>query len=129
LFAHEDNTLFSFLPAPNSEGLQVLNRNDKKWIRLNAPKNSVIFNAGDYLQRITNDVFPSVTHRVCKPSQSQNVPRVSLPFFLLLKEDDIMEVLPGLGEPKYPPIRAEEFHRKVARKYCAGDDTAKNVLK
>ena len=33
----------------------MLNRSNMKWIRLHAPEGSIIFNAGDYLQRITND--------------------------------------------------------------------------
>jgi hypothetical protein len=36
-------------------------------------------------------------------------------------EDEVLEVLPGLGEPKYPPIRAEDFHTKITSKYY-GDD-------
>ncbi|HWW61613.1 MAG TPA: 2-oxoglutarate and iron-dependent oxygenase domain-containing protein, partial [Thermoanaerobaculia bacterium] len=37
LLGHEDVDLFTFLPAPRVEGLQVLNRRNMKWVRLVAP--------------------------------------------------------------------------------------------
>ena len=37
MLGHEDVDLFTFLPAPRVEGLQVLNRANMKWIRLEAP--------------------------------------------------------------------------------------------
>ena len=39
-------------------------------------------------------------------------------------EDEILEVLPNTGTPKYEPIRAETFHTKITSKYY-GDDYAK----
>jgi hypothetical protein len=38
-------------------------------------------------------------------------------------EDEILEVLPGLGEPKYPPVKAINFHTSITSKYY-GDDYA-----
>jgi len=72
LLGHEDIDLFTLLPAPAVEGLQVLNRNGK-WVRLSAPAGSIIMNTGDYLQRITNDLMPSTTHRVSPPQDSERV--------------------------------------------------------
>ena len=40
-----------------------------------------------------------------------------------LVSDELLEVLPGLGEPRYPPIRAETFHTRITSKYY-GDDYA-----
>jgi len=117
LFPHEDLSVITTIPAPSSEGLQVLNRDDKKWVRVNAPKNSLILNAGNYLQRITNDVIPSSTHRVIKPSPSQNFARISYTFAFVLEDNEILEVLPGLNEPKYQPIRCADFHTQVNSKY------------
>ena len=37
LLGHEDVDLFTFLPAPRVEGLQVLDRSSMKWVRLVAP--------------------------------------------------------------------------------------------
>ena len=46
---------------------QVLNRENKKWIRMQPAPGSIILNVGDYLQRISNDRLPSTTHRVAPP--------------------------------------------------------------
>ncbi|NND44123.1 MAG: isopenicillin N synthase family oxygenase, partial [Xanthomonadales bacterium] len=61
MLGHEDVDLFTLLPTPDVEGLQVLNRENMKWIRLDAPPGSIILNTGDYMQRISNDIFPSTT--------------------------------------------------------------------
>jgi isopenicillin N synthase-like dioxygenase len=125
ILGHEDVDLFTFLPAPAIEGLQVLNRATMKWIRLNAPHGTIILNTGDYMQRITNDILPSTTHRVVKPRDPalRRRSRVSFPMAVYLWEDEILEVLPGLGEPRYEPIKAVNFHTRITSKYY-GDDYA-----
>jgi isopenicillin N synthase-like dioxygenase len=125
LLGHEDVDLFTFLPAPSVEGLQVLNRANMKWIRLEAPPGSIILNTGDYMQRITNDILPSTTHRVSPPRDPslRRQPRVSLPMAIYVWEDEVLEVLPGLGEPKYEPIKAVTFHTRITSKYY-GDSYA-----
>ena len=125
MLGHEDVDLFTFLPAPEMEGLQVLNRHNMKWIRLSPPPGSIILNTGDYMQRITNDRLPSTTHRVSPPADPALLgkPRVSFPMAIYVWEDEMLEVLPGLGEPKYPPVKAIEFHTRTTSKYY-GDDYA-----
>jgi isopenicillin N synthase-like dioxygenase len=125
MLGHEDVDLFTFLPAPSVEGLQVLNRRNMKWIRLCAPPGSIILNTGDYMQRITNDRLPSTTHRVSQPRQVEAMsrPRVSFPMAIYVWEDEVLTVLPGLGEAKYPPISAISFHTGATAKYY-GDDYA-----
>lgn len=128
MLGHEDVDLFTILPAQEVEGLQVLNRENGKWIRLNAPPGSIILNTGDYMQRITNDRLPSTTHRVSKPSNKQlnQKPRISFPMAVYVWEDEVLEVLPCLENPKYPPISAVKFHTNITSKYY-GDDYAKEV--
>jgi len=123
MLGHEDVDLFTILPSQAVEGLQVLNRKNMKWIRLTAPKGSIILNTGDYMQRITNDIFPSTTHRVSKPTNESlfSKPRVSIPMAVYVWEDEMLEVLPNCGEPKYRPIKAETFHTRITSKYY-GDD-------
>lgn len=125
ILGHEDVDMFTLLSAPEIEGLQALNRKNGKWVRLNAPAGSIILNTGDYMQRLTNDRFPSTTHRVSKPRDRQlfRLPRVSFPLNLYLWEDELLEVLPGLGEPRYEPVTALQFHTRITRKYY-GDDYA-----
>jgi len=125
LLGHEDVDMFTFLPAPRIEGLQVLNRASMKWIRLSPPPGTIILNTGDYVQRIANDRLPSTTHRVSPPRDPalRRQPRVSFPMAVYLWEDEVLEVLPGLGPARYPPVRAIEFHTRTTSKFY-GDDYA-----
>jgi isopenicillin N synthase-like dioxygenase len=125
LLGHEDIDMFTFLPAPRAEGLQVLNRRNMKWVRLTPPRGTIILNTGDYMQRISNDVFPSTTHRVSKPRDpaQRRQTRVSLPMAVYVWEDEVLEVLPCCGEPKYAPVKAIEFHTAITSKFY-GDDYA-----
>ena len=125
LLGHEDVDLFTILPAPRIDGLQVWNHLSQKWVRLKAPENAIIINTGDYMQRISNDRLPSTTHRVGKPADGSHMTaaRVSFPIAVYVWEDEVLEVLPGLGAPKYPPIKAITFHTHSTAKFY-GDDYA-----
>ena len=106
------------------EGLQVLNRETGRWIRLKAEPGDIILNTGDYFQRITNDVLPSTTHRVAPPREPdlRSKPRTSFPLAIYTNEDVVLEALPGLeGKGSdYPPISSLEFHTGITRKYYVG---------
>jgi isopenicillin N synthase-like dioxygenase len=125
LLGHEDVDLFTILPASSTDGLQVWNHHSSKWVRMKAPPGSIIINTGDYMQRISNDRLPSTTHRVGKPSDGSHLTkaRVSFPMAVYLWEDEMLEVLPGLGAPKYEPIKAITFHTRSTSKFY-GDDYA-----
>jgi isopenicillin N synthase-like dioxygenase len=124
LLGHEDVDLFTLLPAPAIEGLQVLSRAGK-WVRLHAPEGSIVLNTGDYLQRLSNDILPSTTHRVSKPRDRAlwALPRVSFPLAAYLSPHDVLAVLPGLPNPKYEPIPVITFHTRTTAKFY-GDDYA-----
>ena len=119
LLGHEDVDLFTILPAPRVDGLQVWNHRSGKWVRLTAPPGAIVINTGDYMQRISNDRLPSTTHRVGKPRDGSHraSARVSFPMNVYLWEDEILEVLPGLGPPKYPPVSAIAFHTRSMSKF------------
>ena len=125
LLGHEDVDLFTILPASRVDGLQVWNHRTARWVRMRAPEGSIIINTGDYMQRITNDRLPSTTHRVGKPSDGSHLasPRVSFPMAVYVWEDEMLEVLPGLGAPKYEPVKAITFHTRSTSKFY-GDDYA-----
>lgn len=125
LLGHEDVDLFTILPAPKVEGLQAFNRKTGKWIRVRAPEGTIIINTGDYMQRISNDIFPSTTHRVGKPRDGSHTadPRVSFPMAVYTWEDEMLEVLPGIPNPKYEPIKSITFHTRTTAKFY-GDDYA-----
>jgi isopenicillin N synthase-like dioxygenase len=119
LLGHEDVDLFTILPASRTDGLQVWNQRSGKWVRMKAPPGSIIINTGDYMQRISNDRLPSTTHRVGKPSDGSHLTRarVSFPIAVYVLENEILEVLPGLGAPKYEPIKAIAFHTRSTSKF------------
>ncbi|MCA1749144.1 MAG: hypothetical protein LC634_06295 [Sphingomonadales bacterium] len=125
LLGHEDVDLFTILPASRRDGLQVWNHHNQKWLRLKAPPGSIIINTGDYMQRISNDRLPSTTHRVGKPTDGshRSSARTSFPMAVYVWEDETLEVLPGLGEPHYEPIKAIAFHTRSTSKFY-GDDYA-----
>ncbi len=119
LLGHEDVDLFTILPASRTDGLQVWNHRSGKWVRMKAPPGSIIINTGDYMQRISNDRLPSTTHRVGKPTDGSHLvrSRVSFPIAVYIWENEILDVLPGLGTPKYEPIKAIAFHTRSTSKF------------
>jgi isopenicillin N synthase-like dioxygenase len=119
LLGHEDVDLFTILPATRVEGLQIWNHRSRAWVRLNAPPGSIIINTGDYMQRITNDLLPSTTHRVGKPRDGSHLAeaRVSFPIAVYVWENELLEVLPELSPPKYEPIKAVAFHTRSTSKF------------
>ena len=128
MLGHEDIDLFTILPSQRVEGLQILNRKNMKWVRLNPKFGDLILNTGDYMQLISNDIFPSTTHRVSRPIDPtlKNKTRISFPMAVYVWEDEKLEVLPNINNPKYAPIRAEKFHTSITSKYY-GDDYSKDV--
>jgi isopenicillin N synthase-like dioxygenase len=79
----------------------------------------IIINTGDYMQRMTNDRLRSTTHRVGKPSDGSHLTaaRVSFPMAVYLWEDEVLDVLPGLGAAKYAPVKAITFHTRSTSKF------------
>ena len=43
--------------------------------------------------------------------------RVSFPIAVYVWENEILDVLPGLGTPKYEPIKAIAFHTRSTSKF------------
>ena len=79
---HEDINLITLLMGASAEGLQVLNKNNE-WIGITAIPGSLVVNVGDMLQRLTNGVMKSTTHRVVNPPREKwSTSRYSIPFFL-----------------------------------------------
>jgi len=72
------------------------------------------------LQRLTNGVLRSTTHRVVNPASDRaRHARFSMPFFLHFNPDFPIAALPscvGPGKPEpLPPILAEEFLQERLR--------------
>lgn len=112
--AHEDINLITLLLGAEEAGLQLLDR-DGRWLPVAPPQGAMVVNVGDMLQRLTNHVLPSTTHRVCNPPpERRGVPRYSMPFFLHLRNDfeifTLSECISADRPNLYPePILADDY--------------------
>jgi isopenicillin N synthase-like dioxygenase len=112
--AHEDINVITLLLGAEEGGLEVLHRNGT-WLGVNPPPGSLVINVGDMLQRLTNHVLPSTTHRVVNPKPERaRFPRYSTPFFLHFNPDYVIKTLPGCITPERPnrypePLNAQDF--------------------
>ena len=105
--AHEDINLITLLLGAEEAGLQLLGR-DGTWLAIDPPPGALVVNVGDMLQRLTNHVLPSTTHRVVNPPpERRGVPRYSMPFFLHLASDFLIETLPGCVTDDRPDLYPE----------------------
>jgi isopenicillin N synthase-like dioxygenase len=112
--AHEDINLITLLVGASAAGLEVLSRKGE-WVPFTADADTIVVNIGDMLQRLTNHVYPSTTHRVTNPPGDQaRQPRYSTPFFLHPNPDFLIDVLPSCitadNPSRYPePITAQGY--------------------
>jgi isopenicillin N synthase-like dioxygenase len=80
--AHEDINFITLLVGASAAGLEVKSRKGE-WVPFTAESDTIVVNIGDMLQRLTNHVYPSTTHRVTNPpGEKARKPRYSVPFFL-----------------------------------------------
>ncbi len=118
--AHEDINLITLLVGASAEGLEVLTR-DGEWLPITTEGDAIVVNIGDMLQRLTNHVYPSTTHRVTNPrNDNARKPRYSVPFFLHPNPDFVIDVLPECvtanNPRRYPePITAHEYLQERLR--------------
>ena len=112
--AHEDINFITLLVGASAEGLEVLGR-DGRWIPVTTRGDAIVVNIGDMLQRLSNHVYPSTTHRVVNPRNANaRKPRYSVPFFLHPNPDFLIDVLPACvsvdNPSRYPrPISAHDY--------------------
>ena len=93
--AHEDINLITLLVGASAAGLEVLS-NKGEWVPFTSDADTIVVNIGDMLQRLTNHVYPSTTHRVVNPpGELARQPRYSVPFFLHPNPDVLIDVLPS----------------------------------
>ncbi|HET6433545.1 isopenicillin N synthase family dioxygenase [Dyella sp.] len=92
--AHEDINFITLLVGASAEGLEVLTR-EGEWLPITTEGDAIVVNIGDMLQRLTNHVYPSTTHRVVNP-QNENArkPRYSVPYFLHPNPDVVLDPVP-----------------------------------
>jgi isopenicillin N synthase-like dioxygenase len=114
--AHEDINAITLLLGAEEGGLEIKGEGGA-WLPVNPPPGSVVCNIGDMLQRLTNHVLPSTSHRVVNPPpERRGVARYSAPFFLHFAGDYRIETLPGCISAERPdlypaPITAGDYLR------------------
>ncbi|MFW6413342.1 MAG: isopenicillin N synthase family dioxygenase [Oceanicaulis sp.] len=112
--AHEDINVITLLLGAEEAGLQVKTKSGA-WLPVQPPEGALVINIGDMLQRLTNHVLPSTTHRVVNPSaERMKYPRYSTPFFLHFNPDFVIETLPSCVNTETPdrypePISAHDY--------------------
>jgi len=100
--AHEDINLITLLVGASAAGLEVLSRKGE-WVPFTADEDTIVVNIGDMLQRLTNHVYPSTTHRVTNPpGEAARKPRYSVPFFLHPNPDVVLDPLASCVTPDNP---------------------------
>ncbi|GAA0705091.1 isopenicillin N synthase family dioxygenase [Dokdonella soli] len=118
--AHEDINLITLLVGASAQGLEVRSHAGE-WVPFTADADTIVVNIGDMLQRLTNHLYPSTTHRVTNPpGENARKPRYSVPFFLHPNPDFLIDVLPSCVDAanpsRYPqPITAHEYLQERLR--------------
>ncbi len=110
--AHEDINFITLLSGATSEGLELLRR-DGTWMPVHTGFDTIVVDAGDMLQNITNGLYKSTTHRVVNPRDSTSE-RFSMPCFVHARGEVDLSPLPSCvartgGEPRYRRITAGEY--------------------
>ncbi|HET9511202.1 MAG TPA: 2-oxoglutarate and iron-dependent oxygenase domain-containing protein [Sphingomonas sp.] len=112
--AHEDINLITLLLGAEEAGLELLEKNGT-WLPVKPPAGAMVVNVGDMLQRLTNHVLPSTTHRVVNPApERRGFSRYSMPYFLHPAPDFMIETLPGTISEDRPnryetPISSHDY--------------------
>lgn len=111
--AHEDINLITLLVGSNEPGLEIKD-NFGRWIPVTTLEGTIVCNIGDMLQRFTNHVFPSKTHRVINPEGNHRKhSRYSIPFFKHLNRNCMIETIDSCITPDNPqkdqPISAHAY--------------------
>lgn len=78
--AHEDINLMTLLCEATAGGLELQER-DGSWRPIHALQGQIVVDSGDMLQRWSNGLFRSTTHRVVNPDDDRQR-RFSMPFFV-----------------------------------------------
>lgn len=112
--AHEDISLITLLVGATDAGLELQTaRGD--WIPVESRSDAIVVNVGDMMQRWTNHLYRSTTHRVVNPEgEAASRSRYSMPFFMDPDPDFLIETLPSCITPdnpnRYPvPITANDY--------------------
>lgn len=95
---HRDSDLLTYIfqATEHENALQVQNF-EGEWISVNNLPNSLVVNAGQTLEAITNGVCKATIHRVTIPKAGSGT-RLSIPFFLTIDLDSHKSTVSGIAE-------------------------------
>lgn len=110
--AHEDINLITLLSGATSSGLELLRR-DGSWMPVHTGLDTIVVDAGDMLQNLTNGFYKSTTHRVVNPPDARSE-RFSMPCFIHPRREVDLTPLPSCiartgGAARYPAISAGDY--------------------
>lgn len=111
---HEDINLITLLVGSEEPGLEILTRTGQ-WIPVSTLPGTIVVNIGDMMQRLTNHVLPSTTHRVVNvPAAYTGESRYSIPYFWHPNPDFEIATLPSCISKDNPnryetSITADEY--------------------
>lgn len=112
--AHGDINLITMLLGAEEGGLEIIDKSGE-WIPVAPPPGGLAVNVGDMLERLTNNRLPSTIHRVRNPDEGRKGhARYSMPFFMHLPSDFLIETLPDCVDGEHPnlypkPLLADDF--------------------
>ena len=107
--AHEDINFITLLVGASAAGLEVLSQKNE-WVPFTSNADTIVVNIGDMLQRLSNHVYPSTTHRVVNPmGEGARKPRYSIPFFLHPNPDFLIKTLPQCISAENPDSYPESI--------------------
>jgi len=120
--AHSDFGSITLLLQDNVGGLEVEDPNHPgNFIAATPVPGALIVNAGDFMQRWSNDTIRSTVHRVRSPlgkvGPDGTIPeRYSIPYFCCVDLNTVVDCLPGTfsdeNPKKYEPISAYQYIMK-----------------
>ena len=123
--AHTDFGGFTILRQDDAPGGLQVKAPDDQWIDVKPVRGALVINAGDLIQRWTNDRWHSNLHRVVNPPRglTGSTRRISIVVFTGPNPDTLVSCLPTCrgadGKGKYPPINATDHVRERVRQTYA----------
>ncbi|KAK7750555.1 hypothetical protein SLS62_007531 [Diatrype stigma] len=128
---HTDWGTFTLLFQDQNGGLELKDAQTKEYIHAEPEEGAFVLNAGDMLQRFTNDYITSSLHRVSVPDPStvldSGIPaRYSVPFFTCPDFSHTVATLPRFVTPespaKYEPVRFDQYGSIISKYQYQGEE-------
>lgn len=111
---HSDWGTLTILHQDDTGGLEVLDRDNDRWLPVPIVAGSFVVNVGDLMEVWTNNRWRSTKHRVpAPPAEARSTARVSMPFFHQPNWLAEVECLPSClvdgEEPLHQPVTSGQY--------------------